>query len=236
MNAKRGGRGHGGRQLKTWVKTAKRRKNSSTRWLERQLNDPYVARAKEEGYRSRAAFKLIEIDDRYELLKPGQCVLDLGAALGGWTQIAVDRTEAIDGEGRVVAIDILGMEPVTGAEVAQIDFMDDDAPAAIRDMLGGPADLVLSDMAPPTTGHRQTDHLRIMGLFEAALDFTREVLKPGGSFLAKVWRGGTEAALLNEIKREFSTVRHVKPDSSRSESPELFVLATGYRPQDGMSR
>jgi len=198
---------------------------SSRRWLERQLSDPYVRRAKQEGYRSRAAYKLIEIDDKYRLLKPGGRVVDLGAAPGGWSQVAAKRV----GRGRVVAIDLLEMLPVAGVEFLHLDFLDPSAPARLTELLGGPADLVLCDMAAPTTGHRKTDHLRIIGLIEAAAAFAREVLAPGGAFLAKVIQGGTEAMLLAELKREYATVRHVKPPASRADSAELYVLATGFR-------
>lgn len=218
--------GSGERALKVWVKTAKRRSHSSTLWLERQLNDPYVARAKREGLRSRAAFKLIEIDDKHRILKPGGKILDLGAAPGGWSQIAARRVGA---RGRVVAIDLLEMDEVAGVEFAQIDFLDPAAPDRLKQMLGGPADVVLSDMAANATGHRPTDHLKIMALVEAAAEFAAEVLKPGGAFLAKVIQGGTEAALLAGLKRDFATVKHVKPAASRADSAELYVLAQGFR-------
>jgi 23S rRNA (uridine2552-2'-O)-methyltransferase len=219
----------GARRLKVRVKTGKGRPLSSKLWLERQLNDPYVARAKAEGLRSRAAFKLAEIDDRHHLLKPGRSVLDLGAAPGGWSQVAARRVGATEGRGRVVAIDLLPMDPIAGAAFAQLDFLDAAAPARIRDMLGGEADVVLSDMAANATGHRRTDHLKIMALAEAAAAFAREVLKPGGAFLAKVLQGGTEATLLADLKRDFASVRHVKPAASRTDSAELYVLATGFR-------
>ena len=207
----------------------KGRSVSSKRWLERQLNDPYVARAKTEGLRSRAAFKLAEIDDRHHLLKPGRSVVDLGAAPGGWSQVATARVGAAEGRGLVVAIDLLPMESIAGVAFAQLDFLDPAAPARLRDMLGGPADLVLSDMAANSTGHRRTDHLKIMALAEAAADFARAVLKPGGAFLAKVLQGGTETTLLADLKRDFAAVRHVKPAASRTDSAELYVLATGFR-------
>ena len=207
----------------------KGRSVSSKRWLERQLNDPYVARAKTEGLRSRAAFKLAEIDDRHHLLKVGRSVVDLGAAPGGWSQVAARRVGADEGKGRVVAIDLLPMEPIAGVSFAQLDFLDPAAPGRLRDMLGGPADVVLSDMAANATGHRRTDHLKIMALAEAAADFARAVLKPGGSFLAKVLQGGTEGTLLADLKRDFATVKHVKPTASRTDSAELYVLATGFR-------
>jgi 23S rRNA (uridine2552-2'-O)-methyltransferase len=210
---------------------AKGRSVSSKRWLERQLNDPYVARAKAEGLRSRAAFKLAEIDDRHHLLKPGRSVVDLGAAPGGWSQVAARRVGADEGRGRVVAIDLLPMEPMAGVSFAQLDFLDPSAPRRLREMLGGPADVVLSDMAANATGHRRTDHLKIMALAEAAADFARAVLKPGGAFLAKVLQGGTEGTLLADLKRDFASVKHVKPSASRTDSAELYVLATGFRGQ-----
>lgn len=220
----------GGRELKQRVRTARGRKTSSTRWLQRQLNDPYVAAARREGYRSRAAFKLIEIDDKYHLLKPGMRVVDLGCAPGGWLQVAARRTGAAEGRGgEVVGIDLQEVEPVAGAEILQLDFMDEAAPAALRARLGGPVDIVLSDMAAPATGHKQTDHLRIMSLCEAALEFAGEVLKPGGAFLAKVLQGGAERHLLDRLNRDFATVRHVKPKASRADSAEMYVLATGFR-------
>jgi 23S rRNA (uridine2552-2'-O)-methyltransferase len=207
----------------------KGRSVSSKRWLERQLNDPYVARAKAEGLRSRAAFKLADIDDRHHLLKPGRSVVDLGAAPGGWSQVAARRVGADEGRGRVVAIDLLPMEPIAGVSFAQLDFLDPATPLRLRDMLGGPADVVLSDMAANATGHRRTDHLKIMALAEAAADFARAVLKPGGAFLAKVLQGGTEGTLLADLKHDFASVKHVKPAASRTDSAELYVLATGFR-------
>jgi 23S rRNA (uridine2552-2'-O)-methyltransferase len=217
------------RPLKVRLKSTKARSQSSRAWLERQLNDPYVARAQREGLRSRAAFKLAEIDDRYHLLKPGSRVVDLGAAPGGWSQIAAQRVGARDGPGRVVGIDVLDMPPIPGVEFTRLDFLDPDAPARLEAMLGGPADVVLSDMAANATGHRRTDHLKIMALVEAAAEFAADVLAPGGSFLAKVIQGGTEGTLLASLKRCFSVVRHVKPAASRAESAELYVLATGFR-------
>ena len=225
---KRGG-GRGERDLKVRLRTGKGRSLAQRLWLERQLNDPYVARAKREGLRSRAAYKLIEIDDKYRLLKAGGRVVDLGAAPGGWSQIAAKRVGADTGRGRVVAIDILEMQPVAGVEVLQLDFLDADAPARLKEKLGGPADVVLSDMAANATGHRKTDHLKIMALAEAAALFAREVLAPGGTFLCKVLQGGTEGALLADLKRDFATVRHVKPAASRADSAELYVLASGFR-------
>jgi 23S rRNA (uridine2552-2'-O)-methyltransferase len=212
-------------RLKVRVKD-KRKSVSSRRWLERQLNDPYVARAKREGYRSRAAFKLAEIDDKHHLLKPGGRVVDLGAAPGGWSQVAQRR---VGPRGRVVAIDILAMDAIAGVDFAELDFLDPDAPGRLKAMLGGPADAVLSDMAANATGHRPTDHLKVMALVEAAAEFAREVLKPGGAFLAKVIQGGTEGTLLAALKRDFASVKHVKPAASRADSAELYVLATGFR-------
>jgi 23S rRNA (uridine2552-2'-O)-methyltransferase len=214
-----------GRALKVRVKD-KRKSQSSRAWLSRQLNDPYVARAKREGFRSRAAFKLIEIDDKHHILKPGARVADLGAAPGGWSQVAKKR---VGERGRVVAIDLLDMEAILGVDFAQIDFLDPTAPDRLKAMLGGPADVVLSDMAANATGHRQTDHLKIMALVETAAQFAGEVLKPGGAFLAKVIQGGTESALLASLKRDFAAVKHVKPAASRADSAELYVLATGFR-------
>jgi 23S rRNA (uridine2552-2'-O)-methyltransferase len=225
----------GSRDLKVRVKTGKSRTLSSKLWLERQLNDPYVARAKREGYRSRAAYKLIEIDDKHHFLKPGGRVVDLGAAPGGWSQVAAARTGATKGKGRllgkVVAIDILEMPPVPGVAFAKIDFLDDDAPEKLNAMLGGPADVVLSDMAANATGHRKTDHLKIMALVETAAEFARAVLAPGGAFLAKVLQGGTEGQLLADLKRDFASVKHIKPAASRADSAELYMLATGFRGQ-----
>ncbi len=222
-----------GRALKTRVKTARKRSLSSTLWLQRQLNDPYVARAKQEGYRSRAAYKLIEIDDRYRFLRPGLKVLDLGAAPGGWSQVAVQRVGAREGKGQVIGIDLLAVEPIAGAEIEILDFLAEDAPRRLAERLGGKADVVLSDMAANATGHKKTDHLRIVGLVELAADFACESLAPGGAFLAKVIQGGTEHALLARLKREFSVVRHVKPRASRADSAELYVLATGFRGGSG---
>jgi 23S rRNA (uridine2552-2'-O)-methyltransferase len=219
---------NGGRNLKVRVR-ASGRSQASRRWLERQLNDPYVARAKREGLRSRAAFKLAQIDDKHRFLKVGARVADLGAAPGGWSQIAARRVRAGEGGGRVVAIDLLEMDPIPGVEFLQLDFLAAGAPDRLRTLLGGPADVVLSDMAANATGHRRTDHLKIMGLAEAAADFAREVLRPGGTFLAKVLQGGTEGELLASLKRDFAAVKHLKPSASRADSAELYVLATGYR-------
>jgi len=219
----------GRRPLKVRVKSGKGRSLSSKLWLERQLNDPYVARAKHEGLRSRAAFKLIEIDDKHHLLKKGVRVVDLGAAPGGWSQVAAKRIGAEEGRGRVVAIDLLDMVPMAGVEFIRLDFLDPRAPDELKKMLGGPADVVLSDMAANATGHRKTDHLKIMALAEAAAEFACEVLAPGGTLLCKVLQGGTEATLLAALKREFAGVKHLKPAASRSDSAELYLLATGFR-------
>jgi 23S rRNA (uridine2552-2'-O)-methyltransferase len=212
------------------LKDQKHRTASSRAWLTRQISDPYVARAKREGLRSRAAFKLAEIDDRYKVFKPGIRVVDLGAAPGGWSEIAARR---VGSSGRVVALDILEMKAIPGVDFLQLDFLDSSAPERLEAMLGasrgGKADVVLSDMAANATGHRQTDHLRIMALAEAAADFARQVLAPGGTLLCKVLQGGTEAALLAELKRDFVSVKHVKPPASRSDSAELYLLAKGFR-------
>jgi len=218
--------GSGVRNLKQRVKTANKRSLSSQKWLERQLNDPYVARAKREGYRSRAAYKLLEIDEKYKVLKPGQKIVDLGAAPGGWSQIAA---KVVGPKGKVVGIDLLPIDPMPGVEFIQLDFLDESAPGKLIEMLGGPADIVMSDMAANTTGHKKTDHLRIIGLAEAAIYFAREILAPGGAFIAKVFQGGTENQLLSDLKRDFAVVRHVKPAASRADSAELYVMATGFR-------
>ena len=221
-----------GRGQTTRIRTAKGRKASSTRWLQRQLNDPYVAEAKRRGLRSRSAFKLMELDDRYGFLKPGQKVVDLGAAPGGWSQVAVERVDANPGSrvrGRVVALDLAEMEPIEGVTVLTADFMEADGLARLAQALDGPADVVLSDMAAPATGHPATDHLRIMALCEAALDFAVRVLAPGGTFVAKVLQGGTEHRLLARMKRRFASVRHAKPPASRADSAETYVVATGFR-------
>ena len=238
-----------GRRATVRVKTARGRTVSSTRWLSRQLNDPYVVEAKKRGYRSRAAFKLLQLDERFHLLKPGQRVIDLGAAPGGWSQAAARLVKSGEGGagesssgisnsgkvgpgkvGQVIAIDSVEMEPIAGVTILHLDFLDASAPDRLKALLGGhPADVVLSDMAASSTGHRQTDHLRIMGLCEAAAEFAGEVLAPGGTFLGKVLQGGTEQALLDGLKRQFAAVRHVKPQASRADSAELYVLATGFR-------
>lgn len=220
----------GQRMLRVRVKTAAKRTTSSARWLERQLNDPYVAASKRDGFRSRAAYKLIEIDDKYRILKPGQRVVDLGAAPGGWSQVAADRVKSLDGPGQVIAIDYLGVEPIPGVEIVELDFTDETAEPKLKAMLrDGGADVVLSDMAAPTVGHTNTDHLRIMALAESAAYFACDVLSPGGAFVCKVFQGGTEKDLLDLLKKSFAVVRHVKPPASRSDSAELYVVATGFR-------
>ena len=216
------------RGLGVTLKTARGRTTASQKWLARQLNDPYVRAAREQGLRSRAAFKLMELDDRYHLIAKGARVVDLGAAPGGWAQVAVQR-----GAARVVGVDLLPMDPVPGATILEGDFMDDAMPARLAELLGGRADLVLSDMAPNTTGHNATDHLRIMGLADLALHFAIGMLEPGGVFVAKVFQGGSEKTMLDKLKRHFASVRHAKPPSSRKESSELYVVATGFRTLDG---
>lgn len=218
------------------VKTAKGRKGSSTRWLQRQLNDPYVAEARARGYRSRAAFKLLELDELFEILKPGKRIVDLGAAPGGWTQIiiekvkpALDEKEAVSNKGRVVALDINEMDHIQGATILHQDFLAPEAPDILKDILDGPADVVLSDMAAPATGHTPTDHMRIISLCELALEFAEEVLAPGGMFVAKVLQGGTEHQLLARMKKNFRTVKHAKPPASRTDSAEMYVVAIGFR-------
>jgi 23S rRNA (uridine2552-2'-O)-methyltransferase len=220
------------------VETASKRRPSSTRWLERQLNDPYVAEARRLGYRSRAAFKLLQLDERFGFLKPGRRVVDLGAAPGGWTQVAVERVRPADrgAGGRLVAIDLAPMQPLEGAAILEHDFLDADAPALLKQALAGPADVVLSDMAAPATGHAPTDHLKIIALAEAAHAFAAEVLAPGGVLVAKLLQGGATKGLLQALKRDFAQVRHVKPPASRSDSAEIYVVATGFRggaAQDG---
>jgi 23S rRNA (uridine2552-2'-O)-methyltransferase len=208
---------------------SKGRTASSQRWLQRQANDPYVSAAQRAGWRSRAAFKLIELDDKYKLLRPGARVVDLGAAPGGWTQVAARRIGADAGKGRLVAVDVIETAPVPGAVIIQADFLADAAPAQVKAALAGPADVVLSDMAGSATGHRETDHLRSLNLVEAALGFALEVLKPGGAFVAKVLQGGGEQALLRSIQQHFASVRRVKPPASRQESAEFYVVATGFK-------
>lgn len=232
-----GGAGGGGRQssgrgqrdLKTYVKKSHKFSHSSQLWLTRQLNDPYVKKAKAAGYRSRAAFKLLELDDKHRFLKPGQRLVDLGCAPGGWLQVAGERIGLAQGKGRIVGIDLLEVDPVPGCELLQMDFMDEAAPERLKELLGGPADGVMSDMAANTTGHKKTDHLRIIGLAEAALQFAREVLAPGGFFVCKLFQGGDTAELVTQLKRDFTSVRHIKPPASRQDSSELYVLATGFR-------
>jgi len=211
------------------VKTAGRRKASSTQWLQRQLNDPYVREAKRLGYRSRAAFKLAELDDRFRFLKPGMRVVDLGAAPGGWTQIAVQRAGSDHGKGFVLGVDVLDMPPIAGATLIHADFTAPETPACTKAALGGPADIVLSDMAAPATGHSQTDHMKIVALAEAAYEFATEVLAPGGTFVCKVYQGGAEGELLQRLKRDFAQIRHAKPPASRSESAEVYLVAQGFR-------
>jgi 23S rRNA (uridine2552-2'-O)-methyltransferase len=218
-------------RLHVTVRSGGKRKLSSKLWLERQLNDPYVAQAKREGYRSRAAYKLIELDDKYRFLKVGMTVVDLGAAPGGWSQIAARRVGAANGKGKVVAIDLLKMPEIAGVSFAQLDFLEQDAPERLIAMMGGRADVVMSDMAANTTGHRKTDQLRILGLVESAAAFACEVLNPGGTFLAKAFQSGADADLLAQLKRDFASVRHVKPAASRQDSSERYVLATGFRGQ-----
>ena len=223
-----GSRGH--RVERVRVKTARGRRSSSTRWLQRQLNDPYVQRARKEGFRSRSTFKLIEMDDRFHFLKPGMRVVDLGCAPGGWCDIAARRVQSHSDNPLVVGIDYLGMDPLPGVTILLKDFLDDDAPEALMEALGGHRpDVVLSDMAAPTTGHQQTDHLRTVHLFEVAAQFAKENLKPGGVFLSKVFRGGTEHEMLAELKRDYQSVAHIKPPASRKESPEMYVFAKGFR-------
>jgi 23S rRNA (uridine2552-2'-O)-methyltransferase len=217
------------RGLTVRVKKKRGLKASSRAWLERQLNDPYVRRSKMDGYRSRAAYKLIEMDDRYKLLKTGMRVVDLGAAPGGWCQVAVERTGTAKDKAHVVGIDYLPVDPVPGATILELDFLDESAPGRLIDALGGDPDIVLSDMAAPTTGHRRTDHLRTMHLCEVAADFAVRTLRPGGHFLTKTFQGGTEAELLAMLKRHFRSVHHVKPPASREGSVELYLLAKGFK-------
>ena len=227
--AKPGSGATGARALKTRVKKKRGLKNSSRRWLERHLNDPYVHRSKAEGYRSRAAFKLIEIDDKHKLLKPGQRILDLGAAPGGWCQVAAMRVKSPLDAPTVVGIDYLHVDHIPGATLLEMDFLDDAAPDRLMESLGGAPDLVISDMAAPTTGHRRTDHIRTMHLCEVAADFAVTVLKPGGHFLAKTFQGGTENSLLDLLKRNIRTVQHIKTPASRDESVELYILAKDFK-------
>lgn len=235
--AKKGTSGRGQRDLKVRVKSARGRKLSSTRWLERQLNDPYVRRAKAEGYRGRAAFKILELDDKFRFLVPGARVVDLGCAPGGWCQVAVKRVNALGdragkAQGRVLGIDLQEVEPIPGAEIHQLDFLSEGADERVKSWLGGEADVVMSDMAAASSGHKQTDHLRIVALCEAAAEFAFDVLAPGGTFVAKVLAGGAEAALQTTLKQRFEKVANVKPPASRSDSSEKFVVATGFRGRD----
>jgi 23S rRNA (uridine2552-2'-O)-methyltransferase len=216
---------NGSRGPRQRLRTAKGRRTSSTRWLERQLNDPYVRRAKAEGYRSRAAYKLLELDERFGLLKGVHAVIDLGIAPGGWSQVVRRRAP----KAAIVGIDLLPTDPIEGVTILQMDFMDDAAPAKLKDALGSPADLVLSDMAANTVGHPQTDHLRTMGLVEAGMMFAAEVLRPGGAYVAKVLAGGADSNLVADLKRHFATVKHAKPPASRKDSSEWYVIAQGFK-------
>ena len=230
MTAAKGSGGReGGRSLKVRVKSAGKRTMSSKLWLERQLNDPYVAQAKREGWRSRAVYKLTELDERFHLLKPGMKIVDLGAAPGGWAQYAAKKVGSAEGRGRVVGIDLLEIEPIVGVDFTVKDFTEADAPDFLRARIGGRVDGVMSDMAANTTGHKKTDHLRIIHLAELAAEFAGEVLAPGGFFVAKVFQGGAEGELLATLKLDYAVVRHVKPKASRADSAELYVLATGFR-------
>lgn len=224
-----GGRGRGARHLHEKVKTARGRKTSSTRWLQRHLNDPYVQEARARGFRSRAAFKIIELDDQFKFLRPGKTVVDLGCAPGGWTQVAVERVKSKADKERVLALDIQEVDPVPGAHIMVLDIMAPDAADTIKSQLNGPVDVVISDMAAATTGHASTDHLRTLALVEAAYDLAEDILAPGGTFVAKVFQGGTEASLLARMKKAFKTVKHAKPPSSRKGSPETFVVAQGFK-------
>lgn len=226
--------GRGQRDLKVKVKTARGRKLSSTRWLERQLNDPYVAAAKRDGYRGRAAYKILELDDKFRFLVPGARVVDLGCAPGGWCQVAVKRVNALGEKsgkavGRIIGLDLQEMEPIAGCELHQLDFMEDDADLKVKEWLGGRADVVMSDMAASASGHKQTDHMRIMALCEAAAELAFDVLEPGGTFVAKVLAGGAEGTLQTLLKQRFKKVANVKPGASRADSSEKFVVATGFR-------
>ena len=230
----RRGSGRGQRDLKVRVKTAKGRKISSVRWLERQLNDPYVARARREGFRGRAAYKIMELDDRFRFLVPGARVVDLGCAPGGWCQVAVKRVNALGekggkARGRVLGIDLQEVEPIPGADLYVLDFLDDGADDKVKAWLGGRADVVMSDMAAASSGHKQTDHFKIMALVEAAAELAFDVLEPGGTFVAKVLAGGAEGEMVARLKKTFEKVSHVKPPASRSDSSEKFVVATGFR-------
>jgi 23S rRNA (uridine2552-2'-O)-methyltransferase len=234
MSDKPAASGRGARELRVRVKTAKGRKLSSTLWLERQLNDPYVIQARKDGYRGRAAFKILELDDKYGFLKPGARVVDLGCAPGGWCQVAVPRVNALGEksgkpQGRIIGVDLQEVEPIAGVELHQLDFLDEDADARVKAWLGGPADVVMSDMAAAASGHKGTDHLRIIALCEAAAYFAFDVLEEGGTFVAKVLAGGAENQLQALLKRNFTKVANVKPPASRADSSEKFVVAMGYR-------
>ena len=222
----RGPSGRGSRELKTRVKTARRRSNSSTRWLERQLNDPYVAAARRDGYASRAAFKLQELDEKFGLLKPGMRVLDLGAAPGGWCQVALKK---MNGRGSIVGVDLLEFGPIDGASCHILDVETPDSETQMREWLGGPADLVLSDMAPSTTGHQTTDQIRVVALAEVAFEVAQSLLKPDGAFVVKLFQGGAVGDFLATLKRDFRIVRHAKPPASRKDSSELYLVAQGFR-------
>lgn len=230
MKGKGQNRGLGGiasrRRDAVRVRATRQRSNSSHQWLQRQLNDPYVAAAKEEGYRSRAAFKILQLDEQFNLLKPGMRIVDLGAAPGGWSQVAIDK---IGAKGKLVALDILPMDPISGVEIIEMDFLADDAPEKLKALLKGYADLVLSDLAPSTTGHTRTDHIRVMALAEAAALFAMEVLSPGGNFVCKFFQGGAEKQLLAKLKKHFTKVKHAKPAASRSQSSETYLVAQGFR-------
>ncbi|MGV6800381.1 MAG: RlmE family RNA methyltransferase [bacterium] len=217
------------RELAQKVKSARGRKISSTLWLQRQLNDPFVIRARQEGYRSRAAYKIIELNKKFNLFKKGGRIVDLGAAPGGWCQVAARETNSISGKGVVVGIDYLGMPPIEGAQLLEMDFLDEQAPARLKELLGGKANVVMSDMAAPTTGHKSTDHIKIIALVETALDFAQEVLVPGGHFVAKTFQGGAAADLVARLKRNFQRTVHAKPEASRADSSEMYVVALGYK-------
>jgi len=222
-------KGSGSRYLTVKLKKSRGRSISSQRWLQRQLNDPYYQEAQKLGYRSRAAFKLKHIHEKYNILKPSMRVVDLGAAPGGWCQVLAEHINVLKPENEIVAIDILEMEPMAGITTLQLDFEDHEAPDVLKSNMSGLADLVLSDMAPPTTGHKNTDHLRIMSLVEMAYDFAEQILAPGGVFVAKVFQGGTEQDILKKLKKDFEKVHHFKPESSRKDSSEMFVVALGFR-------
>jgi 23S rRNA (uridine2552-2'-O)-methyltransferase len=234
----KGGSGRGSRTLSVRVKTARGRKLSSTRWLQRQLNDPYVQKAKKDGYRGRAAYKILEIDDRFRFLVPGARVVDLGCAPGGWCQVAVPRVNALGeksgkARGTILGVDLQEVEPIAGTELMHLDFLDEGADEAVKARLGGQADVVMSDMAASASGHRQTDHIKIMDLAETAAHFAFDVLAPGGTFVSKVLQGGTEGDILALLKQRFTKVQHFKPPASRKDSAEMFVVATGFRGEGG---